>query len=80
MAQGVKILPVRQGDTGDAGLIPGSGKFHWRRKRQHTPVSLPEKPHGQRSLAGYSPKGRKESDTTKQLSTHTTFPISNIRR
>ena len=28
--------------------------------------------HGQRSLAGYSPWGRKESDTTKQL-THTHF-------
>ena len=32
---------------------------------QHTP----EKPHGQRSLVGYSPWGHKESDTTKQLST-----------
>ena len=28
-----------------------------------------ENPHGQRSLAGYSPWGRKESDTTEQLST-----------
>ena len=25
--------------------------------------------HGQRSLAGYSPQGRKESDMTEQLST-----------
>ena len=30
-----------------------------------TPVFLPGKPHGQRSLAGYSPWGCKESDTTK---------------
>ena len=30
----------------------------------HT-VSLPGKSHGQRSLAGYTPWGRKESDTTK---------------
>ena len=30
-----------------------------------------ENPHGQRSLAGYSPWGCKESDTTEQLSTHT---------
>ena len=30
-----------------------------------TPVFLPEKPHGQRSLAGYSPKGHKESDMTE---------------
>ena len=29
--------------------------FPWRRKWQITPVSLPGKPHGQRSLAGYSP-------------------------
>ena len=27
--------------------------------------------HGQRNLAGYSPWGHKESDTTKQLSAHT---------
>ena len=27
----------------------------WRRKRQRTPVSLPGKSHGQRSLAGYRP-------------------------
>ena len=38
---------------------------------QPTPVFLPEKAHGQRSLAGYSPEGRKESDMTKQLSTGT---------
>ena len=30
-----------------------------------------ENPHGQRSLAGYSPQGRKEWDTTERLSTHT---------
>ena len=30
-----------------------------------TPVFLPEKSHGQRHLAGYSPKDRKESDMTE---------------
>ena len=30
-----------------------------------TPVFLPGESHGQRSLAGYSPQGRKESDTTE---------------
>ena len=35
-------------------------------------VFLPENPHGQRSLVGYSLWGRKESNTTKQL-THTIF-------
>ena len=34
---------------------------------QPTPVLLPEKCHGQRSLVGYSPWGCKESDTTEQL-------------
>ena len=41
----------------------------WRRKWQPTPVFLPGKSHGQRSLGGYSPWGRKESDTTEPLST-----------
>ena len=35
-----------------------------------TPVFLPGELHGQRNLVGYSPWGRKESDTTEQL-THT---------
>ena len=39
----------------------------WRRKWQPTPVFLPGKPHRQRSLIGYSPWGRKESDTTEWL-------------
>ena len=39
-------------------------------KWQPTPVFLPGESHGQRNLAGYSPKGRKESDTTEQLNTH----------
>ena len=39
-----------------------------RRKQWHpTPVLLPGKSHGQRSLVGYSPWGRYESDTTEQL-------------
>ena len=41
----------------------------WRRKWQPTPVFLPGESHGQRSLAGYSPWGRKEWDSTEQLST-----------
>ena len=32
-----------------------------------TPVFLPGASHGQRSLAGYSPRGCKESDMTEQL-------------
>ena len=40
---------------------------NWRRKLQPTPVLLPGKSHRQRSLVGYSPLGRKESDTTERL-------------
>ena len=44
--------------------------MHWRRKWQPTPVLLPRKFHGWRSLVGYSPWGCKESDTTEQLHHH----------
>ena len=44
------------------------GKVPWRRKRQPTPVFLPGKSQGQRSLVGYSPQSHKEPT---QLSTHT---------
>ena len=46
-------------DSGDAGSIPGSGRFPWRREWQPTPVFLPKKSHGQGSLTGYSPWGRR---------------------
>ena len=39
----------------------------WRREWQPTPVLLPGESHGQRSLAGYSPWGRTESDRTERL-------------
>ena len=39
----------------------------WRRQWHPTPVLLPGKSHGWKSLVGYSPWGRKESDTTKWL-------------
>ena len=45
-----------------------------RRKWQSTPVFLPGESHGRRSLVGYSPRGRKESDTTEWL--HLTLPSS----
>ena len=41
------------------------GKIFWSRKWQPTPVFLPGKSHGQRSLAGNSPWGRKELDMTE---------------
>ena len=51
------------------GLDPWVGKIPWRRKWQTTPVFLPGKLHGQRSLAGFSLWGRKELDTTEHTST-----------
>ena len=42
-------------------------KIPWSRKWQPTPVFSPGKSHGQRSLAGYSPWGCKESDMTQRL-------------
>ena len=47
---------------------PWVGKILWRRKWQPTPVLLPGKSHGWRSLADYRWWGWKESDTTERLS------------
>ena len=46
------------------------GKIPWRRERLSTPVFWPGESHGQRSLAGYSPGGHKESGTTFTHFTH----------
>ena len=46
---------------------PWVGKILWRREWLPTPVFLLGKCHGQRSLAGYSPWGYKELDTTERL-------------
>ena len=58
--------------TAEAGSIPGSGRSPGR-GHGTTPVFLPGKYHGQRSLAGYNLWDHKESDTTKQLSPHINF-------
>ena len=47
-----------------------SMKTIWRRQWQPTPILLPGKSHGRRSLVGCSPWGRKESDTTERLHFH----------
>ena len=48
-------------------LVCEMSAFGWRRQWHPTPVLLPGKSHGQRSLVGCSPWGCKESDTTEQL-------------
>ena len=47
------------------GFDPWVGKIPWRRAQQPTPVFLPGESHGQRSLVGYCPEGRKALDTTE---------------
>ena len=66
----VMNLPASAGDARDTVLVLGQ-EDPWRRKWQPTPVFLPGKSHGQRSLAGYSPWARKDLDTTEHTHTHT---------
>jgi len=47
------------------GFNPWVGKMTWSRKWQPTPGFLPGKSHGQKRLAGYSPWGYKERDTSE---------------
>ena len=54
---------------------PWVGKIPWRRKWHPTPVFLSGKPHGQRSLVGYSPWGLKNSDTTLHTYAHSTQQV-----
>ena len=64
VAQMVKYLPAIQ----ETGFNPWVGKIPWRRKWQPTPVLLPGKSHGQRSLVGNSPWGLKETERLHFLS------------
>ena len=56
-------------NAGDLGSVPGSGRSPGEGNGYPLQYSCLESPHGQRSLVGYSPWGRKESDTTERLST-----------
>ena len=60
----VKNPPANGGDA-RCGFNSFLGKIPWRRKWQPTLVFLPGKSHEQISMAGYSPWGRKDSDTTE---------------
>ena len=59
-------------------ILPLPTLSFWRRRWHPAPVLLPGKSHGRRSLVGYSPWGREESDTTEQL--HFTFTLPFISR
>ena len=64
VAQMAKHLPTIQGRPR---FSPWIGKIPWRRRWQPTPVFLPGKSHGQRTLVGYSPWGCTDLGTTEQL-------------
>ena len=64
----VKASACNAGDPGFDLWV--QGKIPWRKKWQPIPVFLPGESHGRRSLVGYSPQGRKESDTTERLHFH----------
>ena len=62
--------------AGDSGLTPGLGRSPGGGHGNQLQYSGLENPHGQRSLADYSPWGLKESDTTEQLNTQERSPCS----
>ena len=84
MATHSSVLAWRIPGTGEPGGLPSMGSHRvrhdwsdlavvvadWSRKWQPTPVILPGKFHGRRSLIGYSPWGCKESDRTERLYFH----------
>ena len=76
----VKNLPASAEDAGEEDaedwFNPWIRKFPWRRAWQPIPVFLPGESHGKRSLTGYSPWGRKESDTAE----YTQLRICKVKR
>ena len=56
--------PANAGDIRDMGSTPGSGRSPGGGLGNPLQYSCLENPHGQRSLASYSPWGRKEVDIT----------------
>ena len=69
VAQTVKPLPAKRRPR----FNPWVRKSPWRRKWQPTPVFLPGEFHGQRSLVGYSPWGRREWDMTERFHFHFSY-------
>ena len=69
----VKNPPANAGDIRDSGSIPGSGRSLGGGQGNPLQYSCLEDPHGQRSLAGYSPWGVEESDVTERLHVYVMF-------
>ena len=68
MALVVKNLPANARDIRDVGSVPGLGRSPGGGNGSRLQYSCLEKQdrEGQRSLAGYRPKGHKESDMTEE--------------
>ena len=65
-------------NAGDLGSVPGLGRSPEGGHGNPLQYTCLENPHGQKTLVGYSPWDRKESDMTKQLSTpHSTVVCNN---
>ena len=76
-AFGLGFYPIRKlAQSGKVRKLVDSAVSTWRRQWPPTPVLLPGKSHGWRSLVGCSPWGHKESDTTERLHFH--FSLSCI--
>ena len=65
----MKNLPAMQ-ETQETRFDPWVGMIPWRRKWLPPPVFFPGESQGQKSLAGYSPWLRTESDMTEHAHTH----------
>ena len=72
----VKNPPASAGDMRYVSSIPELERSSGVGNGKNTPVFLPGKSHGQRSLVGYSPWGCRELDTTKH--THTLMLIYTV--
>ena len=64
----LKLITITEVKAGDISSTPGLERSTGGGNGSPTPVSLLGKSHGQRSLAGYSPWGRTELDTTEVTS------------
>ena len=74
----VKNLPTNAGDTGDMGLIPGSGSSPGGGNSNLLQYSCLEAMSRADSLAGYSSWSHKASDATERVHTVNTYRLSII--
>ena len=73
----VKNPPANAGDSGNAGPIPEPGRIPG--GGNGNPLQCPCLENGQRSLAGYSPWGCKESDTSERTHTLSIYSYDKVK-